>query len=461
VLAEGSTTRVDGRLRQVSDTFAVASGGGQIVAQARQGHLLVNGLLSATAPTLGAGVSGQTPEAGRIELKATAAGAQVRLGETARLDVSGASGRHGEVAVDATALTLGAASQALAAQAADGGAAARTALDQLVAISRTADGATLRALEVRQRAGDLSLNAQLKAARVALSTDTGSLTLNSDARIEATTASGGVVQLQAGQDLVLNDDARIEARSTREGANGGDVLLSAKTGSVRLGAATVVADSVNDAQDGRILIRARQTQNAQGQFAGMKLEAMEGSNNATLQAGRVHLEGVRVYDSASLKTLGTGAASASNLNLNALVTVATSYASVANEMAVLNRAGLTGTPNASLRSGVEIQAQGDFTVSQDLQVAAATRPMNLTIRAAGNLDINGSVSAGFNNALTTGTIQAGEASSLRFVAGADLQAADVHATQGARRQATSPWPATSWCAPPRAPSMYTRQAMCA
>lgn len=430
VLAEGSTTRVDGRLRQVSDTFAVASGGGQIVAQARQGHLVVNGLLSATAPTLGAGVSGQTPEAGRIELKATAAGAQVRLGETARLDVSGASGRHGEVAVDATTLALGAASQALAAQAADGGAAARTALDQLVAISRPADGATLRALEVRQRAGDLSLNAQLKAARVALSTDTGSLTLNSDARIEATAASGGVVQLQAGQDLVLNDDARIEARSTREGANGGDVLLSAKTGSVRLGAATVVADSVNDAQDGRILIRARQTQNAQGQFAGMKLEAMEGSNNATLQAGRVHLEGVRVYDSASLKTLGTGAASASNLNLHALVTVATSYASVANETAVLNRAGLTGTPNASLRSGVEIQAQGDFTVSQDLQVAAATRPMNLTIRAAGNLDINGSVSAGFNNALTTGTIQAGEASSLRFVAGADLQAADVHATQG-------------------------------
>jgi filamentous hemagglutinin family protein len=430
VLAEGSTTRVDGRLRQVSDTFAVASGGGQIVAQARQGHLVVNGLLSATAPTLGAGVSGQTPEAGRIELKATAAGAQVRLGEAARLDVSGASGRHGEVAVDATALTLGAASQALAAQAAEGGAAARSALDQLVAISRPADGTTLRAFEVRQRAGDLSLNAQLKAARVALSTDTGSLTLNSDARIEATTASGGVVQLQAGQDLVLNDDARIEARSTREGANGGDVLLSAKTGSVRLGAATVVADSVNDAQDGRILVRARQTQNAQGQFAGMKLEAMEGSNNATLQAGRVHLEGVRVYDSASLKTLGTGAASASNLNLNALVTAATSYASVANETAVLNRAGLTGTPNVSLRSGVEIQAQGDFTVSQDLQVAAAARPMNLTVRAAGNLNINGSVSAGFNNALTTGTIQAGEASSLRFVAGADLQAADVHATQG-------------------------------
>ena len=72
-LAEGSVTRVDGRVRQVSDTFAVASGGGQIVAQAQQGNLVVNGLLSAAAPTLGAGVAGQMPEAGRIELKAAVA----------------------------------------------------------------------------------------------------------------------------------------------------------------------------------------------------------------------------------------------------------------------------------------------------------------------------------------------------------------------------------------------------
>lgn len=432
-LAEGSTTRVDGRLRQVSDTFTVASGGGQIVAQALQGNLVVNGLLSANAPTLGAGVDGQTPEAGRIELKATAQGAQVRLGEQARLDVSGGAGRHGEVVVDTATLALGAIDQAQAAQAAQASqqsAAANTALDHLVAISRPADGGSLRAFEVRQREGDLSLNAQLRAARAALSADQGNVLLNGSARIDATTEGGGVVQLQAGQNLVLNDGVLIEARSTREGANGGDVLLSAQEGSVQLGAATVVADSVDDALDGRILIRARQTQNAQGQYTGMKVEALEGGSGATLQAGRVQLEGVRVYDSASLKTLSTGAATASNLRLNDLTTAANAYATAKNEADVLSGAGLTGTPNASLRAGIEVQAQGDFTVSQDLQMAAALRPLNLTIRAAGNLNINGSVSAGFNNALTTGTVQAGEGASLRFVAGADLNAADVHATQG-------------------------------
>ena len=120
----------------------------------------------------------------RIELKAAAQGAEVHLGEQARLDVSGGAGRHGEVVVDAATLTLGAINQA---QASQQSAAAKTALDQLVAISRPTDGGSLRAFEVRQREGDLSLNAQLRAARAALSADQGSVTLNGSARIDATT----------------------------------------------------------------------------------------------------------------------------------------------------------------------------------------------------------------------------------------------------------------------------------
>lgn len=421
VFAEQSVTSVAGRLHQVSDTYAVASGGGQIVAEARNGAIVVDGKLSAAAPTLPADVSGEATTAGRITLKATGENGAVLVGQSGRLDVSAAAGHAGAVSVDTASLGQTPAAQ----QAASGNAAlAQTGLDQLVQASRNADGSGLASLQVRQRGGDLALNSQVKAAMVALTADTGKLTLGNQAKVDATTASGGVVQLQAGQDLVLNDGAAIEARSTRVGANGGDVLLASSDGTVTLGAATVVTDSAGDPLDGRIVIRAGQS--ADGR---MNVAQLAGSAPATLQAGRVQLEGVRVYDSAQLTSLGTAAASSTHLNFASLVTAANTFASEANQSAILAQAGLSQTANTSVRAGVEIRAAQDFTILSDLQMAASARPMNLTVRAAGDLTVNGSVSAGLNGVTTTSTVQAGEGASLRFVAGADLASANVNATQ--------------------------------
>lgn len=418
VFAEGSITRVDGRLRKVSDDYAVASGGGALTARALQGQIVVGGLLSAAAPVMPEGVNGAAPEAGSITLQAESAAGAVLLDTQARLDVSGAAGKAGSVAVDTRTLASTAA-----------GASARSGVDQLVISSRNADGSSLGAFSVRQRAGNLELDAQVRAARVNLAADAGSLTLGSDAVVDATTAGGGVVQLQAGGDVVLRDGARIEARSTREGANGGDVLLSSSDGYVRLGAATVVADSAQDARDGRIVVGAQQTRNAQGQYTGMQVMPLSGSAPVHLQAGRVQLEGVRLYTGAQLASLGTAATSATNQNLTEMVNAAAGFA--ANQSAILTQAGLSSTANARVHGAAEIRAQGNFTIANDLVLAASAtgQPMDLTVRAAGDLTVNGSVSAGLNNALTTGTVQAGEGASLRFVAGADLSAADVNATR--------------------------------
>lgn len=425
VFGAGSTTSVAGRLNQITDSYAVASGGGQLKAQALQGSIVVDGRLSAAAPAIPDGVTAEAQAAGSIRLEASGSGGEVQLGELAVLDVSGASGQAGSVGVDTRQLSL----SASAAQAASANAAlAQTGLDQLARISRDAGGGSLREFAVRQREGDLELNTQVKAARLALSADAGSLSLGGDAHIDATTASGGVVQLQSSGDLVLNDGSRIEARATRDGANGGDVLLASSDASVLLGATTVVADSEDDALDGRIVVRARQTQNG-GQYTGMMVSRLAGSDVARLQAGRVQLEGVRVYDGAQLSSLGTAAATASNLRLSDLVGAATAFA--ANQTAILNQAGLAGTANARVHAGAEIRARGDFSIANDLVLAASStgQPMDLTVRAAGDLTVNGSVSAGLNNATTTGAVQAGDGASLRFVAGADLSAADVNATQ--------------------------------
>lgn len=424
VFAAGSNTSVAGKLRNVSDTYAVASGGGQLTAEAKQGAIVVDGTLSAAAPTLPSGVTGDAPAAGTITLKAVGTNGQVLMGQQAKLDVSGAAGQSGTVAVDTRQLAL---TQAAASAAGADATLAQNGLEKLAAASRNADGSALSEFNVRQRDGSLSLNSQVKAAMVALTADTGGLNLGAKAGIDASTAAGGVVQLQARDDLTLNDGASIVARSTRDGANGGDVLLASSQGSIRLGAATVVADSEGDAKDGRIVLRALQTQNSQAQYTGMKVSTLGGSAPATLQAGRVQLEGVRVYDSATITSVGTGAASASNLNLAALTTAATSFAS--NQTAILTAVGLGSTANASVRAGAEIRAQNNFTVATDLVLNAATQPMNLTIRAAGDLSVNNSVSAGLNNASTTATVQTGEGASLRFVAGADLTSADVNATK--------------------------------
>lgn len=441
VFAAGSNTSVAGRLRKVSDTYAVASGGGQLSAEAKQGAIVVDGTLSAAAPTLPSGMTGDAPAAGKITFKAAGTNGQVLMGQQAKLDVSGSAGNSGTISVDTRKLAL---TQAAAAAASANAALAQTGLDQLAAASRNSDGSALREFNVRQRDGSLSLNSQVKAAMVALTADAGGLSLGAKANIDATTAAGGVVQLQARDDLTLNDGANIVARSTRDGANGGDVLLASSQGTIRLGAATVVADSAGDAKDGRIVLRARQTQTAQGAYTGgMNVEAISGSAPATLQAGRVQLDGVRVYDDASKTSLVSGATTTTAWGMTGtegLQTHANTFASSANQTAILAKAGLTGTANAGVRAEAEIVARsatGSFavgTTAQDLQMAAApgttgNQPMNLTVRAAGDLNVNGSVSAGLSAATTSATVQAGEGASLRFVAGADLTSANVNATQ--------------------------------
>lgn len=438
-----SNTSVAGRVRQVSDTYAVASGGGTLKATAKQGAIVVDGTLSAAAPTLPTGSAGDAPGAGTIALTATGTNGEVKMGQQGKLDVSGAAGKGGGVKVDTLKLALTKAAQEAAAADA---ALAQNGLDQLVAVSSKANGPALSEFNVRQREGDLTLNSQVKAALVALTADganstTGNLILGAKADIDATTESGGVVQLQAKNDLTLNEGAKIEARSTRDGANGGDVLLAAAEGTVKLGQATVVADSVGDAKDGRIVIRALQTKDAKGAYTGgMKVEAINAAKPATLQAGRVQLDGVRVYSDPLKTSLGSSNGNATAwamTGVGGLSTDATAFSTGANQTAILAKAGLSNTANAGVRAEAEIRltdATKAFTISNDLQLNAAAgtagaQPMNLTVRVAGDLNVNGSVSAGLNNATTTGVVQTGEGASLRFVAGADTSSANVNATQ--------------------------------
>ncbi len=124
--------------------------------------------------------------------------------------------------------------------------------------------------------------------------------------------------------------------------------------------------------------------------------------------------------------------------------------------------GAMAIPNAHLRPGVEVVSSGDMTVSVNEANSAAAgkrgwnladwrysvpgtsvqEPGVLTLRAAGDLSINGSITDGFsakNVNLSQWALQGGDSWSYRFTGGAALAAANPLATlgtQAAKTQAT-------------------------
>jgi hypothetical protein len=157
----------------------------------------------------------------------------------------------------------------------------------------------------------------------------------------------------------------------------------------------------------------------------------------------VQLEGVKVWQqpvngktgrvgSGSITTLdGTGTASGA-LSLNTVLNDAKTFAGHAQTMASSFSAGDSKLASkVEVRAGEEIQTDGDLNVTADwnLSQLPGTGPVNLTLRAAGNVNLGASVSSGFVTTAPTSATQSGSAGDIRIVAGADLSGASALATQ--------------------------------
>jgi len=124
-----------------------------------------------------------------------------------------------------------------------------------------------------------------------------------------------------------------------------------------------------------------------------------------------------------------------------------------NAAKIVNRlAALNGdlASKLAVRSGVEARSTGDMTVSTDWNLLSFNangtvkpsgngQPMNLTLRAQGDLKVQASLSDGFRSSGSTATtagrvaplglITSGDGADLTLVAGADLSSSDVTATK--------------------------------
>lgn len=462
VFAEGSITSVKGRVKQVTAEYAVSSNGGSIAAEAVNGNVVLNGQLDASAQSLPEGMSGRLGDAGTVTLKAT--GAAKADSFTAGAVVVGASGQinlaapsaaqGGNLQVDAQRVMTAEQAQAVA----SGAAFTTSTLDALVNAASRGTQAHNQ-VDIRVREGNVVLNSQLRASTVGLTADAGALTLGSAGQVVADAAQGGLVQLQSKGDLTIDHGASISARSTRDGANGGDVLLSSTDGTVFLGDATIVADSEGDSKDGRIVVRAgRKVVGATD--ADIKVSRLADDSNAStqlkLQAGQVDLVGVKVYadaagtaDTAQHKTLTTGTTTATSWGLSSFKTDADSFLGGSNKANILARLGLSSA-QAIVKAEAEVRALGNFTLdtpSGDFDFSSTvpgSDPLNLTVRAAGNLAVVDNVSSGFASAakvaagatapssisyLNNGVATPIGSASFRFVAGADTSSAKLLAVK--------------------------------
>ena len=382
----GSVTRAGGFSITTTDGWTNYGDAGSIKVSAAKGAVKVDGVVGVAALAGGG-------NAGSLSVSAAGASGSLDLGAAAVLEgAAGAGGEGGTFAADLLSLP-----------------------GNMDALAQSASGFTHK-FDLRVRTGDVALvSQQLKAETVSIAADAGSLTVTST--IDARAAQGGLVQLAAGNNITLGAGGEVLANSTRAGANGGDVLLAAKSGTVTVAATSKIDAGGDDSKDGRVVLRA-----ARGAST-VNVAPIA----AAISAGEISIEAVRTYSGTSLKT---GTTSGLALGQTTLASDMTSF--MANKSTILSGLGVAADPRFHLRPGMEIRSTTDFTVTNDWNLYSASRPGGepgfLTIRAAGNLNVNGTLSDGFNGVARNSVLQSGDAWSLRLAAGADLAAANPLAT---------------------------------
>ena len=394
-------------------------------------------------------ISGQTvyAQAGKVALTSANGGVGILSG--ALVDVSGASAGgnagsinivadNGEVTVAGSLQGIAATNYAQGSFTLDSktlnlntGSTTGNALTDLN--NSLSDGSFTTLRDIRVRTGNLTLDpgTVVQAQTFNLTADTG--TIDVYGTINASGNSGGNILLAANGNVTLESSALLDAHATVS-ATGGNVTLETTVGQINMmsptsGTQINVAGSVGTG--GTVMLRALQN----GSDVNVNNIVNTGFNissgaNVTVEA----------YEKISLT--GNSALNAASYYLGAGSAIDTFMTSNAN--AIKTRLGVLNNSNMSLVAGLEIDSTGDLSLGALNSNGTAnsanawdlsqfrfndgngnnTVPVILTLRAAGNLNLNSSLSDGFTSA-TNATLKAGQSSSYRLVAGADMNSANV------------------------------------
>jgi filamentous hemagglutinin family protein len=431
--ADGSQTLLPGVARTF-DGQVVAAPAGQLIVKAAAGDVVAaaGSLIDVSAATAPASAGGG---AGSVDISAPQG--EVQLDGRLRA-VSSAGQTGGSLSVDALrALNLAALGARLA--------------DERQGLQGASNFGAL--LKLRNRSGDQGVAAGtvLQAQQIALTSDAGALTVAGTLQAGGSdSVNAGGVRLQAGGDVTLQAGAQVTAHARGTGEAGGTVLIGTQAGRIDLQSGAVLAASgQGDARDGTLKLRAPRT--GAGAGTDVAIEALAADVSGM---GAVEVEGFKAYEATTINQ-GSGAAqgTVSGGASGTVATVAQAESFLSGSAAIVSRltAGLTAEQRSkvSLRAGIEVRSQGDLTLANAWNLTrfdanggierAGGQPINLTLRAAGDLLLNASLSDGFkaggattataSRAITASGVIVGErGSDLRLAGGADLSSADLLAT---------------------------------
>ncbi|OYV01854.1 MAG: hypothetical protein CFE45_02985 [Burkholderiales bacterium PBB5] len=407
----GSLTSVASFTLDSGDGLLADGQAGRLSASTASGRIAVLGTLDASA----AARSGGTGDGGRISLQASGDGGTLQLQAT-QADGSTVTGQ--------LLARSGSASGDLGGQ-------LQVDVQQLASADTLAQASTAGGISgswaLRVRTGDVTLDSSLRAQRISLATDNGTLTVGGSSTplsLDARARSGGVLQLGAGQDLVLGAGVQLLAGATAPTtAIGGDILLASRDGWVRPATTAVVDAQGSDGIGGRIVLRASRDDTA-GTVAVGRL------NTSQLRAAEVAIEAVRVYD--GIDTITSGLSSGGTLGQTSVARDNAAFMARAPGIAEALGVASADAGRVRVRTGVEVRGEGDIVLDTDWDLArdrAGGEAGFLTVRAAGNLFIDATLSDGFaSTASIVGTDRRAALNgntrswSMRLAAGADLSA---------------------------------------
>ncbi len=358
-------------------------------------------------------------DAGRINLSAI--GGDIRLGRGSALNLAahkdgGNAGSLSLVASNGGTVIL---EGMITAQAGAGGKAGAFALDiealpDFAAFSqRLNDAGFNRSRQFRIRQGDVLLDGTTTVEDFGLTTDQGSIDITGT--IDARSTYGGAIRITGGKGVSMQQSAQLLAGATGE-LGSGRVTLEASEGPLNLQGGRI---DVAGNEGGKVRLRARQN----ADHNEVNVTAL-GVN--IIGARSAVLEGVSTYDVADYD-----GSTVDSVKADAIADAARFNA------AASGMASRLGT-HIAIMAGIEIQSAGDLAMNSDWNLFSDFtnhREGTLTLRAGGNLLINGHLSDGFDQADRSGVLQDAASWNLRLVAGGDLASAHTLALEPLAAQA--------------------------
>jgi hypothetical protein len=287
-------------------------------------------------------------------------------------------------------------------------------------------------IKVRVRNGDLDTAAgtTLTANQITLTADNGAIdiagTLNAPSA-----GQRGSIGLFAGGDVTLESSGRLLANGSGSSGRGGEIELSTVNGSIALDSGSVISAS-GQSQKGSLLLRAPALVSTGDVAIGNIGSDIRGLGIVTIEPVLPTYRNIGDFtqDFSQIKS------DLKNFLTNALTAIPKRFG---GSFDFKDSNGNKTCPCLVVEPGVVVDDQNDPTLSLsntlNLYTAQLGAPIDLTVRASGNLSINGSILDGIVNGknIPSGTVQVSASdpyvsSTLRFVAGADLGSANPLAT---------------------------------